>query len=94
MLVASLSLGPLVEVVGTFLGIHEGQAPEAPQCSGSQHGRWELCSCPAMGGMSEIWRKADANVKPRGVTKNSSQDAQSSLGSKMLLVLDLKAKNA
>lgn len=38
-LVASLSLSPLMEVVGTFLGMHEGKASfgdlqEDPQCSG------------------------------------------------------------
>lgn len=58
----------------------------------SQQGSWALCSCPAVGGVSEIWRKADANVKPRDVTKTNSQDAQSSFGSRMLLVLDLKVK--
>lgn len=85
----------------TFLGIHEAQAaeaaeaaeaPEAPQGSGSQQGSWALCCCPAVGGVSEICRKADANVKPSNVTKISSQDAHSSFGSRMLLVLDLKVK--
>jgi len=42
--------------------------------------------------MSGGWRKADANGKPRGVTKESSHDAQSSLGSKELVLLNLKAK--
>lgn len=91
---ASLSLSPLVEVVGTFLGIHEGKAPfgylrEDPQCSGWSTRQVGVCCCCVMGGMSQ--RKARG--KPRGVTKDSSQDAQSSLRSKGLLVLDLKAKN-
>lgn len=91
-----IALSPLVEVVGTFLGIYEGKESfgdlqEDPQCSG-----WstrQVCCCPVMGGMSGGWRKADANGKPRGVTKDSSQNAQSSLRSEELLVLDLKAKN-
>lgn len=97
-LVAFLSLSPLVEVVRTFLGIREGKASfgdlrEDPQCSGWSTRQVGGLLLPCGGWMSGGWRKAEVNGKPRDVTKDSSQAAQSSLGSKKLLVLDLKAKN-